>query len=308
MMPSGVRILPRVSVLSNFTKFFNPISLLWLFLIILVSLVLAALNAHAAGISVDVGLTPAEDRWIVRTQLRYMQRHDDSAVAAHKMDRYILNTVVAYGLRRNLTLMLKQPVVYQKMSMHGSTSKKGTSFADLSLLVKYGIYRRNTQKYTLGFATTLGIELPTGADTLTSDTWDIKPGLYMSWRRGPWASDFNLAYVWNGFADKSSHDINPGNEFILNWALAYQFSLGTKADISLTPVLEASYKNISPDRFKSHNVSNTGEAVVYLSPGIKFTKLSFILELLIQIPAWQQQKGSQLKRGTGVLIGSRFMF
>lgn len=275
--------------------------------VIVVAVVMISSNTSAAGISVDAGLTPAEDRWILRTQLRYTQRHDDPTSMGRKTDRYTLNTILAYGLRRDLTLMLKQPAVHQEMSKVGSTSKD-TGLADLSLLAKYGIYRRNTPEYTFGVATTLGLELPTGADAFTSETWDVKPGLYLSWRRGPWASDLNIAYAWNGFADEGIGGIDPGDELSLDWALAHQFSLGEKADMSLTPVLELSYKNISPDRLKGHNVSDTGESVFYLSPGIKFTKSSFILEALAQIPVWQEQEGSQLKRDTGIIIGMRFMF
>jgi hypothetical protein len=42
-----------------------------------INLSLIAASASAAGISVDAGLTPAEDRWIFRTQVRYMRRTDD---------------------------------------------------------------------------------------------------------------------------------------------------------------------------------------------------------------------------------------
>jgi len=281
--------------------------LLWLLCVVLVFFVLISLNANAAGISVDAGLTPAEDRWILRTQLRYMQRDDDPTSMGRKMDKYILNTALAYGLRRNLTLMLKQPAVHQEMSMAASTIKD-TGLADLGLLVKYGIYRRNTPEYTFGVATTLGLELPTGGDAFTSETWDLKPGLYLSWRRSSLASDLNIAYTWNGFADEGINGIDPGDELSIDWALAYQFSLGETADISLAPVLELSYKNISPNRLKGHNVTDTGESIFFLSPGIKFTKSSFILEALVQLPVSQEQKGSQLKRDTGIIIGMRFMF
>ncbi len=281
--------------------------LLWMLCVIQIVFVLDSSNVSAAGISVDAGLTPAEDRWILRTQLRYMQRDDDPTSMSLKMDRYTLNTVLAYGLRRNLTLMLKQPIVYQEMSMAVSTSED-TGLADLTLLAKYGIYRRNTPEYTFGVATTLGLGLPTGADAFTSETWNVKPGLYISWRRGPWASDFNISYAWNGFADKSSRGINPGDKLSLDLALAHQFSIGEKADVSLAPVLELSYKNISSDRLQGYNVSNTGESVLYLSPGIKFTKSSFILEALAQIPVRQEQEGFQLKRSISIIVGTRFMF
>lgn len=280
---------------------------LWMSCVILFVFYLVSSSASAAGISIDAGLTPAEDRWILRAQLRFMQRDDDPTSMYRTMDRYALNTVLAYGLRRNLTLMLKQLTVHQETSMAGSTSKD-TGLADLFLLAKYGLYRRNTAEYTFGVATTLGLELPTGADAFTSETWDIKPGLYMSWRSGPWASDLNIVYDWNGFADESSRGINPGDKLSLDWALAHQLSFGEKADVSLTPVIELSYKNISPDRLKGHNVSDTGESVFYLSPGIKFTKSDFILEALAQVPVWPEQEGSPLKQGTGVLVGIRFMF
>jgi hypothetical protein len=224
-----------------------------------------------------------------------------------EVNRYALNTVLAYGLRRNLTVVLKQPVVHRKMSKADSTKRK-TGLSDLSLLAKYKVYRRNTREYTFGVAATLGLEFPTGTDAFTSGTWDLEPGLYMSWRRGPWASDFNIAYTLNGFADEGVSGIDPGDELSLDLALAHQFSIGGKADVSLTPVLELSYKNISPERLEGRNVSNTGESVLYVSPGIKFTKSSFILEAMAQIPVWDEYKGSQLKRNTGAIVGFRFMF
>ena len=69
-----------------------------LFSIIIVLVVVSAIlpvSSQAAGISVDAGLTPAEDRWILRTQLRYMQRDDDPTSMDRKMDKYTLNTVLA---------------------------------------------------------------------------------------------------------------------------------------------------------------------------------------------------------------------
>ncbi|MHC4483226.1 MAG: transporter, partial [Planctomycetota bacterium] len=63
-----------------------------------------------------------------------------------------------------------------------------------------------------------------------------------------------------------------------------------------------------PDRLSGHDVSNTGESLFFVSPGLKFTKSSFILEALFQIPVWQDQNGSQLERGAGVIVGVRFMF
>ena len=281
--------------------------------LLLMSFVLAArlawiaASANASGISVDAGLTPPEDRWIIRTQFRYMQRKDDPTPMNQKMDTYAFPVVVAYGFRPDLTLMVRQTVKHKKMSMGGSISRD-TGPDDLFVLGKYKLYRRNTRKYTFGIASTLGLEFPTGDDDFSSETWDLKPGLFTSWRSGPWASDFNIAYKWNGFADRGKDGLNPGNELSVDLALAHQFSIGEKADTSLSPVLEFNYKHTLPDRLSGHDVSNTGESLFFISPGLKFTKSSFILEVLLQFPVWQDQRGSQLKQGTRIIVGTRFMF
>lgn len=267
----------------------------------------ASRSADAAGISIDAGLTPAEDRWILRTQGMYMQRKSDPTLMDRKMSDYVFRTVLAYGLRPDLTVMVRQTAQYRKMSMAGSITRDA-GLGDLFIMAKYGIFRRNTRNSTFGIASTLGLELPTGADAFTSQTWDIKPGLYTSWRSGPWATDFSAAYKWNGFADRGKGGVNPGNELSLDWALAYQISIADRADISLTPVLELSYINILPDQLHGHDVTSTGESVLYLSPGLKYTKSSFILEALLQIPIRQSQRGTQLERGPRLLLGSRWMF
>ncbi len=71
-------------------------------------------QATAAGISVDAGLTPPEDRWIIRSQFRYMHRKNDPTPMNQKMDTYTFPLVVAYGFRPDLTLMIRQPVKHRK--------------------------------------------------------------------------------------------------------------------------------------------------------------------------------------------------
>lgn len=264
-------------------------------------------SANAAGISVDAGLTPAQDRWILRTQVRYMQKKDDPSQMNRKMSTYAYPLVLVYGLRPYLSLLLRQTVINQEMSITGNTTKN-TGLGDLFILAKYKAYRLNKPKYTFGIAPTIGLEFPTGDDYFTSETWDIDTGLYISGRSGPWATDFNIAYAWNGFAGRGKNDIGLGDELSLDWAFAHQFSIGQKALASFAPVLELSYKNIQPDYLDGHDVSNTGESVLYLSPGVKFSTELLILEALLQFPVWQHQEGSQPERHLGILVGSRFMF
>jgi hypothetical protein len=264
-------------------------------------------NANAAGISVDAGLTPPEDRWIVRNQFRYMHRKDDPTMMNREMETYAFPFVVAYGFRSNLTFMARQRVKYRDMVMSGATSRD-TGLDDLFLMAKYKLYRKNTRDYTIGVASTLGIELPTGDDDFGSETWDLKPGIFTSWRSGSWSADLSTAYQFNGFADRGRDGLDPGNELVADLAFAHQFSLGGSSNMSLAPVLEFNYKHYMADRLSGRDVANTGESLFFVSPGLKFTKSSFIMEVLLQFPVWQQQQGIQLKQGTRLIVGTRFMF
>lgn len=264
-------------------------------------------NTLASGISVDAGLTPAEGRWIFRTQIRYMNRNDDANASNRKMESYVFPFVLAYGLKNNLMFLARLTVQHRVSSM-ADVTESHSGIGDFFVLGKYKIYRRNTPKHVFGIAATLGLEMPTGTDTFTSGTWDLEPGLYCSWRRNRLGSDFSATYKWNGFADDGPEGANPGDEVALDWAIAYQFIVGEGANTSLAPVLEASYRNIWPDRISASDLENTGESVMYLSPGIKFTRSSLILEGLAQIPVWQNQKGNQLEQGIRGLLGLRYMF
>lgn len=279
-------------------------------LVLLASVIIGGLvfrNADAGGISVDAGLTPAQDRWIVRTQLRYMSRGDDPTGAGREMEMYNMPVVLAYGYRPDLTLLVRQGIGHTRMSAGGKTMSD-TGLGDLFVLGKYRLYRRNTPEYTFGIAPTLGLELPTGEDGFTSETWDLQPGLFTSWRSGPWASDLSVSYKWNGVSHGNDAGVNPGDELSLDLALAHQFSIGSTADTSITPVLEFSYRHLSSDHSSGRDLANTGESLFFISPGVKYTKSSIILETLVQIPVWQDQKGTQLEQGTRLIVGARVMF
>ena len=291
----------------KFIYLMKPKGLLGLIIICMCMHALLVSRAAAVGITADAGLTPPEGRWILRTQIRYMQRVNDPTSLERNMKLYGFPLVLAYGIRSNLTLMVRQALMHREMSSV-SSDRKDTGLGDLFILAKYKAYRINTRDYTFGIAPTLGLEFNTGEDPFTSGTSDLRLGLYSSWRSGPWGSDFNIVYSWNGFASDNEDNVNPGDEMSLDLAFAHQFNVYENATRSLTPVLELSYRKISPDRMEEMDLPNSGESVMYVSPGIKFTASSIILEALVQIPVWQQQEDSQLERSVGVLGGVRFLF
>jgi hypothetical protein len=257
-------------------------------------------QGYATGISVDAGLTPAEDRWIVRMQYRQMSMD----AAMHRMNTDMFMAVIAYGFTRDVTFMIRQMATSRVMSMSGN-EKTSSGLTDLAVLGKFGVYRKNTRNVILALASTLALKMPTGAEEISTGTWDLQAGIYGSWRSRRWGNDLNLTYTWNGFTGPAPSGIISGDVMGLDVAFSYQFSLGSSGKTSLTPVLELNYRYSMANQSEGRDVGGDG-SIFFISPGLKFTYDSFILEALIQNPVNQTyQNSEQNRRG---LIGFRYMF
>lgn len=259
-------------------------------------------DSFAGGISADAGLTPAQDKWIIRTQVRYLNRSNDPSPMGRKMEMFMFPLIVAYGLRPDFTIMVRQPFASMEMTMRGETTQN-SGFGDLLIMAKYRAFRHNSRQYTIGIAPLLAVEIPTGKAPFTSDATNLKTGLYISGRKAPWASDLNVSFTWKGIA---GGDDRARKEIIdIVGALAYQIDLGNESRTALAPVIELSYTNTTADRISGEKQANSGESLIRLSPGLKYTHSSIIFESLLQIPVWQNQIGSQPELRLGVLFGIR---
>lgn len=259
---------------------------------------------YATGITADVGLTPPEDRWMFRTQLRYMDR-DDPTTMGRDMDMYMVPVVLAYGVRPDVTAIVRQPFIRREMSMPAG-DMRDTGRGDLAVIGKYRLLRINRSDYIIGVSPTLGLELPTGEDAFTSDGYTALTGVYFSGRRGAWGADLNLAYKIPEIDNRGGS--RAGDKFSATLAAAYQFSLNNQATMSLWPVLELNYTHESKSLAGGQNLANSGEEMMLVSPGLKFAYQSFMLELLLQFPVDQRQNGNQMERDTGGLVGMRWLF
>jgi hypothetical protein len=274
-----------------------------LIFIVAVGLLMAvASNVNAGGISADAGLTPAQDKWIFRTSVRYTKLTNDPTMMASSM--YMFPMVVAYGFRSDLTVMVRQPFMQMNMTMNGNSSRS-SGFGDLMLMAKYRAVRWNTPTYTLGIAPLLGVKLPTGTEEFTADALALQTGLYISARRVPWASDLNVTYTINGLTGDDDREENKVLEMV--GALAYQFSLTNDGRMAFAPVIEFSYENASTIEIDGVTQADTGESFFRIAPGMKLTISSVIIESLLWIPVWQDQNGTQLEHGVGGLFGVRVM-
>ncbi len=261
-------------------------------------------STMAGGISADAGLTPAQDKWIFRTQVRYNKQNNDPTMMKRTMEVYMFPMVVAYGLRSDLTVMVRQPFMKMNMIMSGNTTRS-SGFGDLMLMAKYRAVRRNTPTYTLGIAPLLGVKLPTGERPFTDDALTLKTGLFVSGRIQPWASELNVTYTLNGLSGDDDREKFQVLELV--GALARQFSLTPDGRKALAPVVEFSYQNVSATEVFGIEQANSGGSLVRIAPGAKLTISSVVFESLLWIPLWEDLKGNQLEYDIGGLFGIRVM-
>ena len=263
-------------------------------------------NASFGQISVDAGLTPSEDRWILRFQTRYMERENRTSLNTNYMKSYSVNGVVAYGIRRDLTLIIRNRHQFQDMKMNEHKSSFN-GFGDLTLITKYAFYRINNPDYIFGLAGTIGIDVPVGHELITSETWNLHFGLFSSLKHNFDSFDFNISYSFNGLT-KRDDNIRPGNQLSLDLAYTRQIIIGTGSDITFAPVLELKFINTKPDEINDNNLKNNGESLLFLSPGFKITISSIIFESLVLFPVWQEQGNNQMRFNIMGLIGIRYMY
>jgi hypothetical protein len=253
--------------------------------LLLLVLCLPLSRIQAGGISVDAGLTPAQNRWILRMQYRYMEMHNSEMTTKSHMVPF----VVAYGVTPKFTLMTRAMYVHKTNSMD-QASQGGIN--DIYLLSKFNLYRINTPGYVFGIAPHVASNIPVGTVGISNRTWNPEVGINISYRPRFWAVDFSSSYTFSDMTGRSETDHN--DIFELNTAISVFFPFKNNTSNVLAPVLEFNYTQ-SPK-------------ILFISPGISFIHSSLVLEGLIQIPVYQKTDNHLMNQKAKLILGIRYMF
>jgi len=247
----------------------------------------------ASGISVDSGLTPPQNRVIFRTQARFMNQTMTNSDIEMQMRGNSM--VLAYGLSSKLALFGR--IIYMSQ-LSNPTAPGRSGWSDVLLLAKFKLWRKNTAAQTIGLAGVVAGEIPTGSEGFSSETYIAITGLQASLRRGALALELNLETKQVGFFTEQTE--KKSGEWSLNSTIAWIVPVGSSGRTALTPVLEFS-------RIVNRKTEVTGRHV-WISPGLKLTISSFIIEGLLQYPVSQFSFHKNFKSNPGGLIGMRLMF
>jgi hypothetical protein len=98
-----------------------------------------------------------------------------------------------WGFYRNFDLTIVARIVTNHFDMISASTIGATGLGDAMVLVKYRLYRRDSQRGTTQAAVTLGPKIPTGRTDLTNSTGGLLPA---SLQPGSGSTDLFLAANW----------------------------------------------------------------------------------------------------------------
>ena len=262
-------------------------------IILLLFVTVNSVSTYAGGISVDAGITPPQDRFILRYQYRYMSMENSMMTKRTQMTPIVL----AYGVTSGITILARGMYVHQSVS-NNSEIKNG--FNDLYLLSKFRLFRRNTANYVFGIAPHIATNIPIGSKEISTRTWNTELGLNISYRPRFLAFDISASYSIADITGKL--DGEQGNTFNLNTAASGLIPLKTETSSVLSPVLEMTYT------FKEDSENSPDNELMFLSPGLSFIYSDLTLETLFQFPVYQNKNMNVMDQNSRIIIGLKYMF
>lgn len=263
--------------------------------LILLLVFLVNISSYAGGISVDAGLTPGQDRWMLRTQYRYMNMENTMM----RVDNHVIPLIVAYGLTPDITLMTR--LMYVNRIIDQNTRLDMDGWNDPFFLVKYKVYRKNTSAWVLGVAPYAATNIPVGDKSISQHTWKPELGVNASFRPRFWSIDLNAAWLFNDLTEKLQENTN--DQLSLNMAVSSTIPLGSSL-MAVSPVIEMTYLTDIQNREQT----SSGQQVLFLSPGVVYIYNSFMMEVLYQYPVYQQAPNTGMESGPRLISGLRYMF
>ena len=265
------------------------------FIILIIGFLLFQSLVMAGGISTDAGLTPAQDRWIFRSQYRFMSMENGMM----SMNTHMIPMVFAYGVTPGFSIMARGMYVNKSIS---TTPENVRGINDFYLLSKFRLLRINAPNYVLGIAPHIASNIPVGNENISKRTWNPEIGLNISFRPRFLSFDISTSYTFNDVLEKLNS--NHSNQFNLNGAISGNIPFKNRSNQAISPVLEINYSAEGGNR----NTNTTREEVLFLSPGLSYIHSSLAIEGLLQIPVTQTATGMAMQQKSRLIVGVKYMF
>jgi len=283
----------------------------------------AAAKVSAAPITFNTALPVARGAFISRELGLVRRFKGDHSALNRDLDVTGLVSVLGYGVTPKFALFAVAPYLDKNLDLNmggQAISRSSRGFGDAKLFARYTLLQRDERSKTLRVAGFAGFKAPTGDDRqldalgrlpipLQSGTgaWDGFGGLVLTYQTLPFEIDAQLSLersgAANGFELGSVARADASFQYRL---LPREMSSDTRG--FLYGVLETNFIHQSSNRVLGVDDANSGGTSVYVTPGVQYVTLKYVLEAAVQLPVIQNMNGNALKTDYIVTGGIRVNF
>ncbi len=280
--------------------------------------------ASAGPITFNTALPVAKGQLLLRQQYIQRHRYDNSIRPNRNIHIDVLGNVLAYGLSGKLTLFAAVPLFLDKTlwatTSMGRIRRTDSGIGDTKLFARYTLFQVNGIGRSLRVAPLFGIIAPTGRSNASdrygqlprlfqngTGSWGGLGGVIVTYQTLAWEVDVDATYQATG-----THDgYRAGAVTTFDGSLQYRLwprHLGAGMPKFLYGVLETNLIHTERNRMNGQDVSNSGGTQWFVSPGLQFVTINYVLEASVQLPVKQNMGLNALRDRAIFHIGFRTHF
>tara|TARA_R110002110_G_scaffold31396_3_gene110737 strand:+ start:8910 stop:9851 length:942 start_codon:yes stop_codon:yes gene_type:complete len=281
-------------------------------------------SVRAAPETFNTALPVAKGEFVFREQFLYKKASDDPSPADREVEVLGGISVLGYGVTGDLAIFGVLPYLHKELEVTtpgGQRVTRDTSgIGDIRLFGRYTIFQDDAPGQTFRVAPFAGIEMPTGDDDdsdslgtlpatlqLGSGSWDPFAGLVATYQTLDYQIDVSASFQVN----TKANGFEFGDEARFDASLQYRLwpgELGSGVPGFLYGVLESNLIFQSKNEIGGVNDPNTGGTTLFIAPGLQYVTRRWVLEAIVQLPAFQNLNGRALEDDFTVRTGFRFNF
>ncbi len=260
-------------------------------------MLLLPLPANAGGINSDEAMTPNKGGLILRIKGVYADAEASGAI--RDVDTFKVVSVLAYGLREDLSIFLRMPLRYAEVETTGPggvgrEKNDHLGFEDFALFLKYRFWQKDTSPSdTYRIALLGGLELRTGDSQFSSDSYDPLSGITFTRHHGRHHVNGDAIYQLNTGSGPSGADS-------LRYDLAYSYRFHPKR---FTPGHAFQWDIVGEI---NGEYLTDGSHEIFLSPGVQYSLHRWRFETSLQLPVLQDLKPGRPEANYRIVTGFRY--
>lgn len=280
--------------------------------------------ASAAPITFNTALPVSTGQWLIREQYMQLLMNDATTVPDLNVHADAFVNVVAYGVNDRLALFAMAPWYLDKTlrvtTPMGRVNRSDAGIGDTQLIARYTFLQHDAPGQTFRVAALAGVIAPTGSSNKAdrygplprpfqngTGAWGGLGGVVATYQTLNWEADADATYQATGIHD--GYRTGPVSE--IDGSFQYRLwprRLGSGVPGFLYSVLETNLTRTGHDRMNGMDVAESGGTQWFVSPGLQFVTMNYVLETAVQLPIMQSMSDHALRDRYILHIGFRAHF